>query len=79
MGFEKRDYSHSSVQGVGIPVPQAPMFSILDQVTLDTPRAYTRRNIIPTDGKVWDIVNFSCFANNIIFLMFQIKLNDAII
>ena len=79
MGFEKRDYSHSSIQGVSIPVPQAPVFSILDQVTLDTPQAYTWRYIIPPDGMVWDIVNFSCFANNIIFLMFQIELNDAVI
>lgn len=79
MGFEKRDYSHSSVHGVVIPVPQSPLLAIYSQITLSTPQAITWGYTIPPNDMVYNIVNFSCFCSANIFLLWDVKLNYSTI
>ena len=79
MGFEKRDYSHASVQGLSIPVIQSPAFQIWAQEILTSPGAITWEYTIPPNDQVWSIVNFSANSSFIIALPFTIELNGTAI
>jgi hypothetical protein len=79
MGFEKRDYSLASVQGLSIPVIQSPAFQTCAQKSFTTPVAFTWEYTIPPNDQVWSIVNFSAYSSFIISLPFTIELNGTAI
>lgn len=79
MGFEKRDYSHSSIHGVVIPTYRAPIASVSAQITLSTPQAVTWLFRLPPDNTNWSVIKFSCFANSVMEVMYTVKINDDVV
>ena len=77
--MEKADYSLSYLDSLLFPVPTAPVWFISDTAYFASAGSRAWEWEIPPDDHVWSITDFVMIADEITWLVMQIKINDTVV